>query len=594
MMNIKHSASRARTGRRILVVDDNPVNIQLVGAALGREGYDVIPALSGRKALEKAASEKPDLILLDVVMPEIDGLEVCRRLRESEESRDVPIIFLSAAEDREIIVRALSVGGVDYVTKPFDTSELLWRIRVQLTLQARQEESRGLAREQEEQLGLLAHDLKSLLSGIILSAKLARDRLAAHIDKRTVRMAAIIAGLSARLLGFVQDFLAGNERNCRGLNDPARIQNSGHRSARILVADDCAHTVEVVRASLGRLGHEVTTVADGAEAVREVKSSAPDLVLLDTRLSDIDGFRTCARIHDSVEGRNIPVILVSESSNKEFVVRALESGAFDYIQKPFHPAELTLRVETQLALKFALDKLAQLTECRERSLGLLAKEFETQLVRLRRNAASMFEQTRGLGDKRSAQMAENIKQATTQLVCSVGRFFDEAGGKHLALRPEPMSLRRAIARTMDWYLEPALAKDVRLLFDVPNEEEGLVVADKQGVNRVLDNLLSNAIKFSPPRTTVRLSIHSNSRTVQCRIADQGPGFTAADKERMFERFGRLSAQPTGEEASTGLGLSIVRELARAMGGEVICQSSPGRGAAFTVGFPRPLTDSVAF
>ncbi len=155
-----------------------------------------------------------------------------------------------------------------------------------------------------------------------------------------------------------------------------------------------------------------------------------------------------------------------------------------------------------------------------------------------------------------------------------------------------MSLRRAIARTMEWHLEPARAKDVRLLLEASDEGEGVVVADEQGVNRVLDNLLSNAIKFSPPRTTVRLSIHSNTRIVQCRIADQGPGFTAIDKARMFERYGRLSAKPTGAEASTGLGLSIVRKLARAMGGDVSCHSVAGRGAAFTVGFPRPSTGVV--
>jgi two-component system sensor histidine kinase/response regulator len=229
----------------------------------------------------------------------------------------------------------------------------------------------------------------------------------------------------------------------------------------------------------------------------------------------------------------------------------------------------------------------RLTEARDKLLGLLAREFEIRLATLRYNASSLHDQTREIGDSRAALMAENIEQATNQLFDYVGSFLDEAGGKHFALRPGLMSLRRAVTRTMDWYLEPARAKEVRLLLEAPDEEEAVVIADEQGVNRVLDNLLSNAIKFSPPRTTVRLSIHSNNTIVQCRIADQGPGFTATDKARMFERYGRLSAQPTGDEASTGLGLSIVRKLARAMGGDVSCHSIPGCGAAFTVGFPRP-------
>jgi two-component system sensor histidine kinase/response regulator len=113
-----------------------------------------------------------------------------------------------------------------------------------------------------------------------------------------------------------------------------------------------------------------------------------------------------------------------------------------------------------------------------------------------------------------------------------------------------------------------------------------VLADEMAVNRVLDNLVSNAVKFSPRKTTVRLSLQSTGGQVQCCIADQGPGFTSEDKTRMFRRFGRLSARPTGGEPSTGLGLSIVRKLTRAMDGDVTCQSVPGQGAVFTIGLPR--------
>jgi two-component system sensor histidine kinase/response regulator len=593
MIKIRQNASGARMASRILMVDDNPLNFQLVCAALARKGCEVIKALNGRKALEMASSAKPDLILLDVKIPDMDGFEVCRHLCDIEAGSNVPIIFLSNAEDRETIARALSVGGADFIAKPFNPAELRWRVRVQLTLRSMLKELRGLAAEQEEQLGILAHDLKSLLGGINLSAKLCGDRLAGGKGERPAGVAAIIAASSARLLGFVQDFLAANARNSPGIQSSTNVKMPCRRSARILVADGSAHTMQVARGALGRLGHEVISAADGAALVQEVKLNTPDLILLDTDIPGEDGLKSCARIRNSEEGRNVPVIFISDSRNKESVVQAFEAGAFDYIPKPFHPEELTLRVETQLALKFERDRLMQLTDERDRLLGLLAREFEIRLATLRYNASSLREQTRGIEDARAVLMANNIEQATSQLFDYVGRFLDEAGGKHLAFRPGLMSLRRAITRTMDWYLEPARAKEVRLLLEASDEEEGVVVADEQGVNRVLDNLLSNAIKFSPPRTTVRLSIRSTSRIVQCRIADQGPGFTATDKARMFERYGRLSAQPTGEESSTGLGLSIVRKLARAMGGDVRCHSVPGRGAAFTVGFPRPSIGPIA-
>jgi len=106
----------------------------------------------------------------------------------------------------------------------------------------------------------------------------------------------------------------------------------------------------------------------------------------------------------------------------------------------------------------------------------------------------------------------------------------------------------------------------------------------------LGNLVSNALKFSPPGKTVFLTIRQMNHVAECSVRDEGPGFTAEDKARMFRRYGRLSARPTGGEPSTGLGLSIARKLVLGMGGELTCDSTPGRGAAFTVRLPQPHLD----
>src|SRR6187402_2977672 len=119
---------------RILVVDDQLPNIQLLGTVLGRLGYEIIPASDGPTALRRLALRPPDLILLDLLMPEMDGYEVCRRLRENPEWKDIPVIFLSAADDKDFIVRALESGGVDYITKPFNQAELVTRVHTQLAL----------------------------------------------------------------------------------------------------------------------------------------------------------------------------------------------------------------------------------------------------------------------------------------------------------------------------------------------------------------------------------------------------------------------------------------------------------------------------
>src|SRR5882672_766823 len=125
LTHISVNESNGATPARILVVDDQLANVQIVGSVLGKLGHEIVPASDGTTALKRLAVRAPDLILLDVRMPDMDGFEVCRQLKENPDWKDIPVIFLSAADDKELIVRALNAGGVDYITKPFNQSELV-------------------------------------------------------------------------------------------------------------------------------------------------------------------------------------------------------------------------------------------------------------------------------------------------------------------------------------------------------------------------------------------------------------------------------------------------------------------------------------
>ncbi len=152
----------------ILIVDDEPINIKLLHAYLKRAGYNVMDAQSGSDALLKARSQ-PDLILLDIMMPEMDGFEACRQLKADDETRDIPVIFLSALSDAEIKSRGLELGGVDYVSKPFDSRELLARVGTHLTLRKQERQIRNYADSLEARV---AERTKELLAA---EAELKRD-----------------------------------------------------------------------------------------------------------------------------------------------------------------------------------------------------------------------------------------------------------------------------------------------------------------------------------------------------------------------------------------------------------------------------------
>src|SRR5512136_2399420 len=119
---------------RILVVDDTPANIQLLAATLKGKGYQISVATNGKQALEVVEKVEPDLILLDVMMPEMDGFETCRRLKASEKWHAIPVIFLTAKTETADIVQGFELGAVDYVAKPFNAHELLARVHTHLTM----------------------------------------------------------------------------------------------------------------------------------------------------------------------------------------------------------------------------------------------------------------------------------------------------------------------------------------------------------------------------------------------------------------------------------------------------------------------------
>jgi len=118
----------------VLIVDDEPRNLQVVGSLLRRQGYDVVFAGSGAEALASVRENPPDLILLDVMMPAMDGYEVCRKLKEDPARKRIPVIFLTAKGETDDLVQGFDVGGVDYVTKPFRAEELLARVKTHLQL----------------------------------------------------------------------------------------------------------------------------------------------------------------------------------------------------------------------------------------------------------------------------------------------------------------------------------------------------------------------------------------------------------------------------------------------------------------------------
>jgi len=197
----------------ILMVDDHEENLKVLAEILAPEGYDLIPANCGQQVFKRLESRVPDLILLDVILPDINGIEICRRLKEHEAWKDVPVIFLSAAHDKELVVEALESGGVDYIGKPFNQAELLTRVKTHLDLKVARDSLRLLAADKDQLLKVMAHDFKNQISGVLMSAKLLLDREECQqLPERSLKLVHNMRESSERMMGFMKSFLANQGR----------------------------------------------------------------------------------------------------------------------------------------------------------------------------------------------------------------------------------------------------------------------------------------------------------------------------------------------------------------------------------------------
>ncbi len=204
--------------QKILVADDTPIDVLLLSRLLRQEGYDVLGAEDGTSAYNLAVAQQPDLILLDVMMPGQDGYGVCRSLKENELTANIPVIFVTAKSETIDKVRGLNAGGVDYVTKPFQSAEVMARIRTHLRLKAMHEENaeyqRELLQSQRTASGNtlacgVAHDINNFMGTIIgytdmIRTNLGHDDKAYHYTDKILEASQNITELAKALLRYTR------------------------------------------------------------------------------------------------------------------------------------------------------------------------------------------------------------------------------------------------------------------------------------------------------------------------------------------------------------------------------------------------------
>ncbi len=278
---------------RILVVDDILPNVKLLEAKLTSEYYEVITATNGEEALTQVAEHKPDLVLLDVMMPGMDGFEVCRRIKEDPELAHIPVVMVTALTDTEDKVRGLDAGADDFLSKPINDIALMARVR-------------------------------SLV------------RLKMSLDEWRTREN------TASQLGVVEQSSTAMEQSADG--------------ATILVIEDKEFESNKIRDALSDK-HNVMCVKSGPPAMELSATHDFDVLIVSLNLEAEDGLRLCSHLKSNERTRSVPIVMVAEEDDMPRIAHGMEIGAHDYILRPVDRNELQARVKTQIRRKRFQERL---------------------------------------------------------------------------------------------------------------------------------------------------------------------------------------------------------------------------------------------
>jgi len=231
----------------------------------------------------------------------------------------------------------------------------------------------------------------------------------------------------------------------------------------------------------------------------------------------------------------------------------------------------------------AEQRLKELNELKDQHLGIAAHDLRNPLSSIRGMSQMLVEME--LDENTQTSFLQSIYRVSDQMLTLVDNLLDvaviESGRFDLKITEENIS--SLVGERIELMAKNAERKEIRLIADLQKVTDSLFDADR--MRQVVDNLLSNAIKFSPSGSVVNVACGQAGRILDITVTDQGPGIPSEDLDRLFDSFEKLSAQPTGGEKSTGLGLSIVKSIVDAHGGEIEVDSEVGRGTTFIVHLP---------
>jgi signal transduction histidine kinase/DNA-binding response OmpR family regulator len=547
-----NETTRVQQGN-ILVVDDSTANLQLLTSILRDQGYVVHPASDGKLALRFLLSTLPDLILLDIKMPGMDGFEVCRQLKADEKTRNIPIIFISVLEGESDKVKAFQAGGVDYIAKPFHAEEVLARVGNQLRLRDLTEQLERKVSERTEELTLTNQHLhEEIAERKRVEKALSKSEALLNAAQRLSKIGGWEFNVKSGSFFWTEELYAIHEIS----NDPAVNHVEESLSCydpkdRPVIKQAFQNTYEKgepydlefpFTTKKGKRLWIRTTALPVYEDNRVVRVFGNLMDITERKHAEDALRRYKGKLEEEVRQRTAE--LVTAKQNAERANRAKSV----FLANMSH--ELRTPLNAILGFSSLMQNDPQISEGQRDNLDIINRSGE-HLLRLLNDILDMAK--------------------------------IEAGQVHL--ESQPFDLGAMVRDVTDMMRIRAEAKSLRLQVDQASQFPRYIVGDEARLRQILINLLGNAIKFTRQgEVTLYLGTRNNeSAHLHIEVTDSGTGITPDEQKRIFEPFVQLGER--GDSKGTGLGLTITRQFVQMMGGNIGLDSAPGKGSLFRIDLP---------
>ncbi|NEO34454.1 MAG: response regulator [Symploca sp. SIO3C6] len=558
----------------ILIVDDKPSNLQVLFTYLEQVGFKVLVAQNGESAIKIAEFALPDLILLDILMPGINGFDTCRKLKAQASTQDIPVIFLTALSETVNQVKGFELGGVDYITKPIEQEEVLARIKTHLTL--RKMRQRLAEQNQKLQLEIIQ-----------------RKQVELQLQERTSQLEKVLnfKALLRRITEKIRDSL-----------DESQILQTATEELAVALQVECCK-IELYNSSqtTATIAYETSTALSKYQGTTRKIIDSPQIYQQLLQKQTIKFVNVASEFNHNKRRFSYLACPIFESQGIKGIIGNLwllrapaeifEEFEVKLVQQVAAQCAIAIRQARLFSASVEqLQELEKLNRLKDDFLKTISHELRSPMSSIQLAAKTLETLFQAEATAQKSPTFTRVLKIFNQACQRQNQLVDDLlslcylDAKAQTLVCEEIDLSTWIPEIVQIFLARTENQSQQLEISLP-EQLPLLISDISTLERILMELLNNACKYTPAGGTITVFAQATEQIIRLSISNSGVEIPPEEIERIFEQFYRIPNNDPWQYGGTGLGLTLVKKLTELIEASVEVESKEGK-TTFSVNFAR--------